>query len=177
MITTAPLRSKNWLSRHWFIPITMAVAVGDLSSVYFAGWTDAEFVEAALLFDFAVLIPLLYWWCYRAKGRVAVLQAVALSCFAIWCTGKVIPPEHRNLIDSVGWLRYVGLAGLLALEIKLGVMVYKAVVFSGQPKSEAQQTFESEGLPPWTARLMAFEASLWRRAWLFAQRIFGRKPQ
>ena len=168
------LKAQNWLSSHWFIPIALAVAVGDLSSVYFAGWTDAQLVEAALLFDFVVVIPCLYWWCYRAKGRVSIVHAVGLACFAIWCTGKIIPPEHRNLIDSVSWLRYVGLAGLLALEIKLGIIVFKAVIFSGQSKSDAQKTFESEGLPPWLAKLMAFEASLWRKLWLFIQRIFRR---
>ena len=170
-------KAQSWLSRHWFVPIALAVAIGDLSSVYFAGWTDAELIEAALLFDFVVVIPCLYWWCYRAKGRAAVIQTVALACFAIWCTGKIVPPEHRGLIDSVSWLRYVGLAGLLALEIKLAIMVYKAVVFSGQSRNDAQRTFESEGLPPWLARFMAFEASLWRKAWLFVQRIFRRDSQ
>lgn len=176
MITTIP-QPKSWLSRHWVLPLALAIVVGDLSSIYFAGWSDAELVEAALLFDFVVVIPCLFWWCYRSKGRTAIVQAVALACFAIWCTGKLIPPEHGNLIDSVGWLRYVGLAGLLALEIKLGIMVYKAVVFSGQSKGDAQKTFESQGLHPWLARFMAFEASLWRKAWLFLQRAFRRRGE
>lgn len=169
--------SKKWLSQHWFLPVAFALAVGDLSSVYFAGWTDAEVLEAALLFDFVVVIPGLYWWCYRRQGRAAIIKAAALACLAIWCTGKIVPPEHQNLLDSIGWLRYVGLAGLLALEIKLGFMVYRAVIFSGQSKGEAQETFESEGMPPWIARLMAFEASLWRKAWLFVQRVFRGKSQ
>ena len=84
----------------------------------------------------------------------------------------VLPGAWRGLPGAV-----IGLAGLLALEIKLGIMVYKAVVFSGQSKSDAQQTFESEGMPPWAARLMAFEASLWRKAWLLVQRIFRRGSQ
>ena len=102
------------------------------------------------------------------------VQAVALACFGAWCMGKLVPVEHRHLVDWVGRLRYVGLAALLLLEIKLGVMVYKAVVFSGQSKQDAQRTFESEGMPRWLATFMAFEASLWRRLWLFVQRIFSR---
>jgi len=164
-----------WFSRHWFLAVAVAVVAGDLSSVYYGGWSDAHLVEAALLFDFVVVIPFLYWWCYRSKGRVAIVQAIALACFAIWATGKVIPTEHRNLLDSISWLRYVGLAGLLALEIKLAIVVYKAIVFSGQSKGDAQKNFEAEGLPPWLAKFMAFEASIWRKALLFAQRIFGRK--
>ena len=157
--------------------MAFAVVAGDLSSVYFGGWSDAQILEAALLFDFVVLIPLLYWWCYRSKGRVAIVQAIALACFAIWATGKVIPTEHRYLLDPISWLRYVGLAGLLALEIKLAIVVYQAVVFSGQSKDDAQKVFESEGLPPWLAKFMAFEASLWRKVWLFVERVFGRKSQ
>jgi hypothetical protein len=168
---------KIWFSRHWFIALALAIVAGDLSSVYFGGWSDAKIIEAALLFDFVVVIPLLYWWCYRSKGRVAIVQAVALACFAIWATGKVVPVEYQNLLDSVSWLRYVGIAGLLALEIKLAIVVYKAVVFSGQPKDDAQKNLEAEGLPPWLAKLMAFEASLWRKAWLFVQRVFVRKSR
>jgi len=176
-MTSTTSSPQNWLSRHWFLVVAFAVVAGDLSSVYFGGWSDAQILEAALLFDFVVLIPLLYWWCYRSKGRVAIVQAIALACFAIWATGKVIPTEHRYLLDSISWLRYVGLAGLLALEIKLAIVVYQAVVFSGQSKDDAQKVFESEGLPPWLAKFMAFEASLWRKVWLFVERVFGRKSQ
>ena len=102
---------KIWFSRHWFIALALAIVAGDLSSVYLGGWSDAKIIEAALLFDFVVVIPLLYWWCYRSKGRVAIVQAVALACFAIWATGKVVHVEHQNLLDSVSWLRYVGIAG------------------------------------------------------------------
>lgn len=168
---------RHWLSRHWFFPVALIVALGDLGSVYATGWTDAALLEAALLFDLAVLLPCLYWWCYRQNGRAAVVKAVALACLAIWCTGKIVPEEHHHFLDAFVWIRYVGLAGLLVLEIKLTVMIYKAVVFSGQSRSEAQQRLESDGLPPWLAKFVAFEASLWRRAWLFLQRVFRRKSR
>lgn len=167
------LNAESWLSKNWFLPVAAAIAAGDLSSVYFGGWSSSRLLEAALLFDFVVVVPLLYLWCYRAKGKAAIVQAVALACFAIWATGKVVPAEHRNFLDSISWIRYVGLAGLLALEIKLGIVVYKAVVFSELSKGEAQAKFESEGIPPWLARFMAFEAALWRKVWLFAKRVFS----
>jgi hypothetical protein len=154
--------------------LALAIALGDLSSVYVAGWTDARLVEAALLFDLAIVLPCLYAWCYRHKGRVAVVQAVALACFAIWCTGKIVPPEHQYLMETVGWLRYVGLAGLVALEIKLGVAIYRAVIFKDTSKQEARASFEAEGMPPWLAKFMAFEAGLWRRAYLFLRRLLRR---
>lgn len=166
---------KGWWTSHWFIPVAAVVAVGDLNAAWHGGWEDGPWLEAALLFDFVVLLPLLYWWCYRARGKAAIVQAVALACFAIWATGKAVPAEHHRLLESFAWLRYVGLAGLLVLEIKLGVAVYKAVVLSGQSRDEARAKLESEGMPPWLAKFMAWEASLWRRAWLFMKRFFGKQ--
>ncbi len=166
--------NKGWWASHWFFPVAALMVVGDLSAAHFDGWQAGRLLEAALLADFVVILPLLYWWCYRARGKQAIVQAVALACFAIWATGKAVPKEHQHLLESLTWLRYLALGGLLFLEIRLGVAVYKAVVFSGQSKDEAQAKFESEGLPPWLARFMAWEASLWRRLWLFVQRCFKR---
>lgn len=170
------IQSKTWWGRHWFLPVAIVVAMGDMGSVWLGDWRDGgRLLEAALLLDFVVLLPLLYAWCYRSRGKAAVVQAVALACFAIWAMGKTVPVEHQHLLESVAWLRYAGLAGLALLEIKLGVAIYKTVVLSGQPKAQVQQAFESEGVPPWLARFMAWEASLWRRAWRFIQRCCGRR--
>ena len=164
--------ARSMLLRNWFWPVAVLLVIGDLSSVYLGGWSDSQLVEAALLIDFVVVIPLLYWCCYRAKGKVAVIKALALACFAIWATGKALPDEHRSLLDSISWLRYLALTGLALLEIKLAVTVYKAVVFSGQSKEEAREKLESEGMPPWLAKFMAFEATLWRKVWLLAKSLF-----
>lgn len=169
-MNTLHIHSKAWWASHWFFPVAALVALGDMGSVWFSGWEDGRLLEAALLFDFVVLLPLLYGWCYRARGRKAVVQAVALACFAIWATGKVVPDEHHHLLESLSWLRYVGLAGLLLLEIRLTFAIYKAVVVKGQSRDEVQTRFETEGMPPWLARFVAWEASLWRRAWLFITR-------
>ncbi|MBA4341349.1 MAG: hypothetical protein C0423_04270 [Methylibium sp.] len=150
------------------------VIVGDVSAVYFGDWTQTGILEVALLFDFAVLLPVLYWWCYRKKGKAAVVQAIALACFAIWATGMVLPEEHREIVDSVGWLRYIGLAGLLVLELKLLVSVYKAVVVSGKSPTDAQAKLESEGMPSWASKLVAMEAAFWRKMWLQLKRLFDR---
>lgn len=166
---------SGWWSHHWFMPVAAAVVAGDLSTVRWGGWSDARALEAGLLFDFAVLLPLLYLWCYRRQAKGAALRALALACFAIWATGKAIPVEQQHLLGTVGWLRYVGLAGLALLEIKLGVAVYKAVVFSGKPRREAEAALGSEGMPPWLAKIMGLEAVLWRRLWVLVRSPFRRR--
>lgn len=160
------------LSRHWFLPVAAVVVAGDLSALHWGAWASSSIVEAALLFDFVLLLPLLYGWCYRRKGKAAAVQAIALACFAIWATGKAIPVEQHHVLNSIGWLRTLGLAGLLAVEIKLGVAVYKAVVLSGKSRREAEARLESEGIPPWLAKLMSLEATFWRRVWRLARNLF-----
>jgi hypothetical protein len=152
----------GWRHR-WFLPVAAMVVAGDLSAARWGGWSNARALEAGLLFDLAVLLPLLYLWCSGRQARGAVVRAVALACFGIWATGKIVPVEQQHLLGAVGWLRYLGLAGLVALEIKLGVAVYKAVVFSGKPRHEAEASLMSQGMPPWLARLMGLEAALWRQ--------------
>ena len=167
--------TRAWLLRHWFVPVAACMVLGDLSAWRWGGWDDARVIEAALLFDFVFVVPALYAWCYRAQGKQAVLNAVALGCFAIWASGHLIPPEEQNLLSSYGWLRYVGLAGLMLLEIKLGILVYRQVILKGQSKEAAQARLEADGMPPWVAKLMAFEAALWRKAWLWVRRLAGRR--
>ena len=106
----------------------------------------------------------------RAKSALII----ALACFAVWAAGKVFPAEHREVIDSVAWLRYVGLAGLLVFELKLLFSVYKAVVISGKSQAEAQAKLGSEGMPSWASKAIAIEAALWRKVWLHLKHFFGR---
>lgn len=164
----------GWRSHHWFLPAAAAVVAGDLSAVRWGGWSGARALEAGLLFDFAVLLPLLYLWCYRRRVRRAAIRALALACFAIWATGKAIPVEQQHLLGTVGWLRYVGLAGLALMEIKLGVAVYKAMVFSGKSRHEAEASLLSGGMPPCLAKIMVLEAALWRRLWAFVRYLHRR---
>jgi hypothetical protein len=172
----------NQLRVHWFFLVGGAIIAGDLTIVSARGWSLSSpsplFIEAALLFDFAVIVPLLYAWCYRTKGKAAIIRALGLSCLAIWATGYVVPPEHHHVLNSVAWLRYVGMVVLTLLEIKLLIVFYRAV-FSNEKAIEtaANKLAADAGMPPWVARLVAFEAKFWRKVLGLLKRITGRKNQ
>jgi hypothetical protein len=168
-------RAFPWLRQNWFFPIAAIVVLGDLGALRLATWSVPEVLEAALLFDFAVLLPALYWWCYRSRGRAAVIRAVAICCLGIWVAGKALPATGQPILDAFGWLRYVGIAGLVMLEIKIILMLWRSIFSSGLSAQEAQEKIVAEGVPPWAARLMAWEAAFWRKVWLFARRVFGRE--
>ncbi|MBB5203112.1 hypothetical protein HNQ51_000405 [Inhella inkyongensis] len=170
MTITLPPDTRPWLKRHWFLPLAAAIVLGDLASVFFGGWGEPQWLEAALLIDFALVLPLLYAWCYRTQGKVARIKAAGLSCLAHWATGKLVPAEHQYLLREVAWLRNLGLAALLLLEIKLGVMVYRAVLQGRKTPEAARQQLEQEGMPAWAAKIMAWEANLWVRAWRWLRR-------
>ena len=168
-------KSKKALGAHWFIPAAVLVGLGDLALALSDPWADPALLEAGILFDLAVVLPALYLWCYRKRGRVTILKAAGLSCLGIWVAGHIVPDQHHDLISTVGFARYVGLGVLLVIEIKLVVAIYKAAFSKSGTTDRALVAAKDAGMPEWAARLMAWEASLWRRAWESVQRLVGRR--
>ena len=87
-----------------------------------------------------------------------------------------MPPEHHHVLKSLAWLRYVGMLVLALLEIKMLIIFYRSV-FSNESsiESAANKLAVDAGLPPWVARLVTFEANLWRKVWGLLKRITGHK--
>jgi hypothetical protein len=167
---------RPWFSQHWFVPLALVIVLGDLSASYWLEWSDDfSLLEAALIFDFVFLLPLLYWWCYRRNGKTAVLKAIALACLGIWATGWLIPDDQKILLEPLGWARHAALGFLIALEVWLCITVYRAVIMSELSSGDAESKLRSEGLPSWLAKFIAFEASLFKQALIFVRRVVGTK--
>lgn len=152
---------------HWFFLAAIAVLAVDASAILLDGWQTPALLEAGLLFDLAFLIPVLYFLCYRSSGRSAITRALALACLGIWAVGHIVPEENHQLITKLGFLRYVGLGVLIVIEVKVIAAIYRAAFSSdGSGKDATQVAAESE-MPQWVAKLMAWEASIWRKLWQF----------
>lgn len=132
-------------------------------------------IEVGLLFSFVIVLPALYWWCYRLREAATITQAIAMACFAIWIAGHVIPPEHQNILITYGWLRYVGIAGLVVVELRVVVFVYVSVFSRDASKADVTDALAQVGMPLWLSRLIAAEALFWRKVWGSAKRIFGQR--
>ncbi len=64
---------------------------------------------------------------------------------------------------------------LLVIELKLAVMIFRAAFRrDSQATSAVLIAAKDAGMPEWVARLMAWEASLWRKAWDAVRRMAGR---
>jgi len=167
-------KSQSALKAHWFLPVAALVAGSDLALALVDSWSSPALLEAGILIDLAVVLPALYWWCYRKRGRAALLKAATLSCLGIWVAGHIVPNQHHDLISTVGFARYVGLAVLLVIELKLVVAIYRAAS-SKTGSNHALAAAKDAGMPDWAARLMAWEASVWRRAWDSVRRLGKRR--
>jgi len=157
---------RRALRAHWFFLAAVAVVSTDLFIGTSDDWSNARLLEAGIIADLTIFIPALYLWCYRSRGKAALLRAVALSCLGIWIAGYIVPSEHQLLLAEIGFIRYIGLAVLLVIQLKLMAMIYRAAFQSDSDATSAALTSVKDGgMPEWVARILAWEASLWRKAW------------
>lgn len=175
-MTETKIISANGLKKHWFWPAAFAIVAVNAMVVAIDGWQAPRIKEFGVLFDFALLIPALYLICYRASGKKAFVRTIALACLGVWATGHVVPSTHHFLISQIDWVRYVGLAVLVLIEIRLAIEIWR-LAFRGHAEDASQairEKAEKEGAPPWVAKLMAAEAKIWKQLWRFARKPFGR---
>ncbi len=161
------------IRQHWFFLAAPLVLATDLSVAVYARGSIDRTLEAGLLFDLVVLIPCLYWLCYRHRGRAALTRAAALACLGIWFALKLVPEPEQDLLFYVAPLRYVGLAALVWLELVVVVSIYRTV-FKGGAVSDAVARAPVD-MPPWLARLLALEARFWLKLWHFLRRVVGKR--
>ena len=167
---------KSAFQTYWFFLVAAVVVAADVAVASLDSWSSPRLLEAGILFDLSIVIPALYLWCYRSRGKAAVVRALALSCLGIWVTGHVVPSEHHQILSTVGFVRYIGLAVLIVIELKLMAIIIRAAFRRDDDAVPALLAAAKDaGIPEWAARLMAWEASLWRKAWDAVRRIVGRK--
>ncbi len=163
----------QWLRRHWFVMAASFIVISDLAVFAFDKLENTRLMEAALLADFAIIIPLLYLVYYRADGKRAVIRAIGLCCLGIWAVGHIVPEAQHNLVAKVSFLRYVGLGVLLLIELRLMIEIYRAMFGNQeQMKTNIESSVKDANLPPWIARIVMLEALFWRKLWALLRRIF-----
>ncbi|MEW5251722.1 hypothetical protein [Microbulbifer discodermiae] len=121
------------------------------------------FLETAVIVDFCLTIPLLYILCFRHDLKRALVKAIALACLGFWGATLLIPETQQTLIREFGFLRYLGLGVLVLIEIKVAVLIWKALRNHQPPEKVAEKLTTATDMPPWVARLMAWEVTLWQK--------------
>lgn len=168
--------TSRWLRFSWFYPLATAIVLGDVGAIHFQDWDSDRLLEIAVLFDLAVVLPLLYLWCYRARSKATLLPALALGSLGIWAAGYLIPDEQQNVLDSIGWLRTAAMAVLVIVEIRILTHFYGAIFSSDKTPDEiANKVAEDANLPHWLTRLLALEARLLRHLSESVRNFFRRR--
>ncbi len=164
-MTTAFTPFFATIGRHWFIPAALLILSGALVVSHTADWpSEARVLEGALIFDLAILAPLLFWICYRLKSRVAALRAVAMACGGIWLATYLVPPEHQALLPFMAFLRYGAIAVLVYVELRLMAVLYWSVIMGRvSPDQAAAHIAREAGIPDVIAGLVARELLFWQR--------------
>lgn len=79
-----PISLPPWLRAHWFLFAAALIVAGNWLALPSLRAGLPRLAESAALFDLAVLLPVLYWLCYRHRRKDAGFRALALSCLGIW---------------------------------------------------------------------------------------------
>jgi uncharacterized membrane protein YeiB len=99
-------RVRQWTGANWFIIIVPVLAGAAYFSSRHTAWSSLDAsMEAALLFDACVTIPLLYLLCHR--GRLPWWQLaprmIGLASLGIYLLNWIIPPETQQLFPTLRW--------------------------------------------------------------------------
>lgn len=163
---------RRFAKEHWFLMIAPFVLLSD-AFVARSGPVDA-LVEAGLLFDLVLLVPALYFLCYRNRRQGAGVRAIGLACLGVWFATKLVPEADRVLLVYLAPMRYVGLAVLILIELALIRMIFKMLSAGDTAEVTAKRAADTADMPEWVAKLLVWEAGIWRRLIAFAQRLVGR---
>ena len=71
--------------------------------------------------------------------------------------------------------RYVGIAALIWIELAVIAAIYRAIFKGGTAHETTARVQAETEMPAWVARLLVFEAMLWRRAWQGIKQMIERK--
>jgi hypothetical protein len=152
------------LKDNWFWPLAIMLSA---FAAFIARTTPVgalEGWEVAVVFDVLVTIPVLFALCYRAKltRNNLIIRVVALQCLGIWLATKIVPVEAQSLLPQLSWLRYLGLAVLVVIELRVIVAMFRIIFKPGTGTAE----LENLGMPASLAKLALLEARFWR--WVFS---------
>jgi hypothetical protein len=156
------------LKENWFYPVTLVLLAAIWLLARSVPPQELQGWELAVIFDVLVTLPLLFALCYRGKftRNKLIIRIMALQCLGIWVATKIVPIESQTVLPQLAWLRYLGVAVLVLIELRIMVALYKIVFKAETSTSELEEI----GMPPLLAKLALMEARFWR--WVFS--IFKR---
>ena len=160
------------IANHWFLVVAPIVVL--VSALAAISGPITRLVEIGLLFDLVILLPALYVLCYGKRKSSSAIRAIGLASLGVWVATRLIPEADRVILVYIEPLRYVGLVVLFLLEIAVVRLIFVSLSAGDNEAAAAQKATDASEMPTWAARLLAWEAGLWRRLFVSARRFFRR---
>ena len=160
------------LVNHWFLVAAPIVVL--VNAVVANAGPITRLVEFGLIFDLVILLPALYLICYRKRRRNMGIRAIGLACLGVWIATKLVPEPERAMLMYIEPLRYAGIAVLVLLQLAVVRLIYSSLAAGDTTAQAASKAQDASDMPPWVARLMAWEAGFWRRLFSAVTRPFRR---
>ena len=154
-----------WIKANWFFLVAASLVATDATIMQLRIGAPPRLLEYALLADFCIVLPGIYLSCYWRKGKRSVLRALALASLGFWASSHLLPASGQFIIPELWPVRYLALAALLLIEVKIIVAFYRSVFSGASPQDAAKRLQNESGMPAWAAKLAAAEAALWGKVY------------
>lgn len=164
------MTARAWLKANWFVAAVPPLLLIEWWIVRAIGADMGPHLEAVVLFDLCLFMPLLYILCY---GRTLplkhlLLRVLGLTCLGVYLASYMVPNAAQQILPNLSAARTIGLAVLALVELRLLIAVLR--VTFGRGEATAEQIGAASGAPAWVARLMLLEARFWKAAWRMIRR-------
>lgn len=160
---------RNWFKANWLVAAVPLLLLIEWLVVRDLGGEMGRFLEAVVLFDLCLFMPLLYVLCYRrvVPLRHLLLRTLGLACLGVYLATYLVPEPLQAVLPQLGVLRLAGLAVLVLVELRLLIAAMR-IVWGRDGSVERVQA--ASGAPAWIARLMVLEARFWKALWRLIRR-------
>lgn len=162
--------ARSWLKANWFVAAVPPLLLVEWLVVRSVGAEMGPNLEAVVLFDLCLFLPLLYILCYRGALPLKhlLLRVVGLTCLGVYLASYIVPDAAQRLLPNLSAARTAGLVVLALVELRLLVAVLR--ITFGRGEASVEQVQAASGAPRWIARLMLLEARFWKAVWRLIRR-------
>lgn len=136
-----------------------------MTAAYYFAFQFGAVPEWALLVDFTITLPLIYWWLYRPTAKKMLVRWLSLTMLAIFIGRYIIPEQSKSAFHVLEEYRFIYLVFGVAAEVGIaGLLIWKlsSVMRLSRNADESLQNtvYTLMGRNIYSA-LALFEARIW----------------
>ncbi len=148
---------RKQIQQHYFIPGAALIIAADYSLTRSPQGLSMHCLELSVVADLCLLLPLVFWLCYRHTAKQLKLKTLALILPGIWLAYQILPTEAQLLRPYLQPLRYLGSALFILIELWIIFAMYRRFFSKGEAASLSYLR-DDLAMPAWLCKLLVLEA-------------------